>query len=54
MFIGRDQLKILKSQSVYVLEVCAKHKQAGGDLSEVLPVLKEYNCLLVDHAADKG
>lgn len=39
--LSKDQLKILKSQGVYVLEVCAKHKRAGGDLSGVLPVITE-------------
>lgn len=44
--IGRDQLKLLKGQFVYVLEVCAKRKRAGEDVSEVLPILTEYSRLL--------
>ncbi|CEL53472.1 RGS domain-containing serine/threonine-protein kinase A OS=Dictyostelium discoideum GN=rckA PE=1 SV=1 [Rhizoctonia solani AG-1 IB] len=39
--LSRDQLRLLKSKAVHVLEECAKYKNAGGDLSLVLPVLTE-------------
>ncbi|KAG8687646.1 hypothetical protein FRC11_006859 [Ceratobasidium sp. 423] len=39
--LSKHQLKLLRSQAVYVLEECAKHKHAGGDLSTVLPVVTE-------------
>ncbi|KAJ1301876.1 hypothetical protein OPQ81_000716 [Rhizoctonia solani] len=39
--LSKHQLKLLKSQAVYVLEECAKYKSEGGDLSMVLPVVTE-------------
>jgi hypothetical protein len=37
--LARNQLKVLKSQSVLVLEESARCNQAGRDLSEILPAI---------------
>ncbi|EUC54334.1 kinase domain protein [Rhizoctonia solani AG-3 Rhs1AP] len=41
--LSKYQLKLLRSQAVYVLEECARYKSKGGDLSIVLPVVTEYD-----------
>ncbi|CAE6495386.1 unnamed protein product [Rhizoctonia solani] len=35
--VGRGKLKVLRSQSVYVLEECVWYRRQGGDLSQILP-----------------
>ncbi|CAE6477665.1 unnamed protein product [Rhizoctonia solani] len=39
--LSKYQLKLLRSQAVFVLEECARYKSSGGDLSIVLPVVTE-------------
>ncbi|CAE7212996.1 unnamed protein product [Rhizoctonia solani] len=39
--LNKDQLRILRSQAVFVLEECGKYQSEGGDLSRVLPVVTE-------------
>ncbi|CAE6482150.1 unnamed protein product [Rhizoctonia solani] len=39
--LTKDQLRLLRSQAVSVLEECAKFKSGGGDLSTVLPIVTE-------------
>ncbi|KAF8681386.1 Protein tyrosine kinase [Rhizoctonia solani] len=39
--LNRDQLRLLRSRAVHVLEECAKYKNEGGDPSLVLSIITE-------------
>ncbi|KAH7320503.1 kinase-like domain-containing protein [Rhizoctonia solani] len=49
--LSKDQLRILKSQSVYVLEECAKYRNEGGDLSRVLPIITQIFTVVSEQLA---
>ncbi|CAE6418215.1 unnamed protein product [Rhizoctonia solani] len=49
--LNKDQLRILRSQAVYVLEECAKYRNEGGDLSRVLPIITEIFTVVSEQLA---